>query len=158
MADNTTLCEPCNKVFLRKCDFTRHLTTTKHKKCVESPQPTVYTCDNCNFSTETLCFWNRHIATKKHITNITMNGTKLYKCETCEREDTNYKTHWAHRQKCAVNPANKVYNKFDIQFVIDEIYKDSDNILDAIQRILTIRNEIDNYITDLQNTISNNKI
>ena len=181
MADNTTLCEPCNKQFLRKCDFTRHLTSNKHKKCIESSQPTVYTCDKCDFSTETLCFWNRHISTKKHITNTIMNGTKLYNCKTCDREDTNYKTHWAHRQKCAVNiflghigdiaeqssdmrttmihqfnkiirikRSNKVYNKFDLQFVVDEIYRDYDNMMDVTQHILTLRNEFDNYISDLQ--------
>ena len=32
-----------------------------------------------------------------------MNGTKLYKCNTCNRENTNYKTHWAHQRKCVLN-------------------------------------------------------
>jgi len=97
----STTCESCNIHFKRNCDFKRHLTSSKHQKRLEQQPPSVYTCQPCGFSTTIHCFWNRHTNTKKHIVK-TNDNIRTYACENCNREDTNYKTHWAHRQKCDI--------------------------------------------------------
>jgi hypothetical protein len=91
-------CDKCNITCKKKNDWERHILTSKHlfPKTIEN-----YECKKCKYSTCTLQDWNKHIKTKKHLCDKSM---KIYECNVCNKQFSNYKSQWAHKQRCKEEP------------------------------------------------------
>ena len=88
------VCDKCNITCKKKCDWERHVSTSKHlfPKTIEN-----YECQKCKYSTCSLQDWNKHIKTKKHLCDKLSNN---YECDTCNKQFTNYRSQWSHKKRC----------------------------------------------------------
>ena len=62
---NTYTCSSCNFETKRKYDFTRHISSEKHKLL----SITILDCKICNYKTVKKTDYNKHLSTKKHLEN-----------------------------------------------------------------------------------------
>jgi hypothetical protein len=103
------ICETCDYITSKKCDFNRHLTTRKHlahlletngdiKRCAKN---LLYECSDCNFTTQLKPNYERHSMTEKH-KNILYGKEKEIKhiCSLCNKEYMNYRGLWKHKKIC----------------------------------------------------------
>ena len=91
------VCLECNIRCAKQSDWTRHINTAKHVKQTTVAPQQVFDCSYCQYSTDNVKDWNKHLNTKKH----SQHNVKSYDCSNCEKQFTNYKTCWSHKQKCS---------------------------------------------------------
>ena len=135
------LCEGCNIQCSKRSDWNRHIKTTKHVKQhtpVES-----FDCSNCNYSTNIKKDWEKHLNTKKH----NERDEKTHGCTTCDRIFNNYKTCWAHKQKCLSKTADVDYKN-----IIGRLITENQELRTFF--VTEIRNIISEQSTDTQKILT----
>ena len=97
-------CKSCSIVCNKPSDWTRHLSTNKHKTtlniinaCNENPQNN---CAVCNKLFSTKYELNKHLTTKLHI-NKENKITKVFNCIKCSKIYSSYHSLWQHKRKCS---------------------------------------------------------
>ena len=134
-------CEGCNIQCSKQSDWNRHIKTVKHLKQhapVES-----FDCSNCSYSTSIKKDWEKHLNTKKH----NERDEKVYECPTCDRSFNNYKTCWAHKQKCSSKTADSDYKN-----IIDRLITENQELRTFF--VTEIRNIISEQSTDTQKLLT----
>ena len=118
-------CEICDYNTSRKCNYTKHILTSKHilatngnKKSSESSESSeilydqIYICEICDYNTSRKCNYTKHILTSKHI--LATNSKKSsessesseivyepdYVCKICNKIYHDRSGLWKHQQKC----------------------------------------------------------
>jgi len=155
-------CLACDVKFVRKYDWERHITTEKHKKNAKPDDISVlsvvweesiqveYDCSYCLFHTKIKNDWRRHLETNKHKINFEMEGKQnvKYRCKCCSKSYSNYKTYWAHNNKCMKLFHNeKNGNKTTMKDMFDRM----NNIITSVPMAMNTNqhnNELMNYLIE----------
>ena len=125
------LCEECSVQCTKQSDWDRHIKTAKHLSI--GTQAEQFDCSYCDYSTDNKKDWRKHLNTKKH----NERDEKKYECSTCDRVFNNYKTCWAHKQKCS--------SKANDQNVIDKLISENQELRSFfVQEIRNIMSEQNN--------------
>jgi len=152
-------CEKCRYTTSKKSDYTKHLTTLKHKTGENLATLSIssrkkisheFICDICHYTTSKKTDYDKHLTTLKHKVNIDNNDTikkSQHKiCDGCRKEFNSYNSLWKHKNK---------YNCTNT-----EIGNDNNDITDIIQpnentNIITSEMVIDilKQSKDLQNVL-----
>ena len=146
------VCEECNVRCVKQSDWNRHIKTAKHLSI--GTQSEQFDCSYCNYSTVNKKDWKKHLNTKKH----NERNEKKYNCSTCDREFNNYKTCWAHKQKCS----SKTNDKNIIDKLISENQELRSFFVQEIRNIISEQNnDTQKMLTELVknvNVTNNNTI
>jgi hypothetical protein len=146
------LCEECNVQCTKQSDWNRHIKTAKHLSI--GAQAEQFDCSYCNYSTNNKKDWKKHLSTKKH----NERDEKKYDCSTCDRVFNNYKTCWAHKQKCS----SKANDKNIIDKLINENQELRSFFVQEIRNIISEQNnDTQKLLTELVknvNVTNNNTI
>jgi len=108
-------CKKCDYITYHKGDYTKHISTLKHKKNPnsdileingnkKSPSPSnnyKFTCEMCNYNTNNKRDFDRHNNRPKHInkTNYQIEE-KMNTCDKCNKQFTTTSGLWKHLKKC----------------------------------------------------------
>lgn len=101
-------CNLCDFICSNKQDYTRHLSTRKHKMTPKNAKK--YDCDKCHFVCSKESEWNRHIITRKHTNRTILNVFEqknakkrqtMFTCE-CGKEYTARNSLWYHKKSCSI--------------------------------------------------------
>jgi hypothetical protein len=119
-------CELCHYTTSRITDYTKHISTNKHKTIVleqnvsnlETKKYTDYVCEKCNYSTTVSRDYNKHLHTKKHLENEAGKTKDINRCN-CGKIFIHRSGLWKHRQKCSNQP------------IVAEINEQSTNIVNS---------------------------
>lgn len=155
------ICDVCSVTFRRKCDYTRHLATSKHIR-TKSGAP-VNDCICCAYTTNSLYEWNRHIQTKKHkrrieepqiplstyITNLIEENKEMREFLIDEFRKLSADTSETQKIVSGITLTQNINhrvinNKFNINVFLNEQCKDAENMTDFIQRIVVSREDLEN--------------
>ena len=137
------LCEECSVQCTKQSDWDRHIKTAKHLSI--GAQSEQLDCSYCDYSTDNKKDWKKHLNTKKH----NERDEKKYECSTCSRVFNNYKTCWAHKQKCS--------SKANDQNVIDKLISENQELRSFfVQEIRNIISEHKKETTEIVNKVLEN--
>jgi len=112
-------CDHCYYTTSNKYDFTKHLTTLKHKTNVNNATFSIninsnvvsknanYDCNICNYYSKNKSNYDKHLLTDKHINNcilVNQGEPKETKhiCSQCNKEYSKYNSLWKHKKTCIV--------------------------------------------------------
>jgi hypothetical protein len=122
---STFSCDVCRFQTRNKQDYTRHLSTTKHKHRAHGDENTpdktsTFSCETCLFQTRNKQDYTRHLSTTKHKhraqgdTNSSNNNSAGYSCG-CGKYYAVYGSLWRHKKQCDGTPTQ------DIPIITNEV-------------------------------------
>jgi hypothetical protein len=137
-------CELCDYTTSRITDYTKHISTNKHKTIVleqnvsnlETKKYTDYVCEKCNYSTTVSRDYNKHLHTKKHLENEAGKTKDINRCN-CGKIFIHRSGLWKHRQKCSNQP------------IVAEINEQSTNIVNSDTKDIITNNIPVNLILEV---------
>jgi hypothetical protein len=80
---NQYICEICDFVTSKKCNYDRHLSSKKHIEKVAENNKT-YICEICDYNTNTKYNYDKHLSSKKHIKKRANENVYLFTCDICD--------------------------------------------------------------------------
>jgi hypothetical protein len=177
-------CEICDFSTRNKQEYTRHISTRKHKKNAEGDKrdienapknPPKYSCDICNFITGNKYDYTRHISTAKHKKNAEGDIKRIEKnpppstgfnC-SCGKIYAVYGSLWRHKKTCDRKknvdnrepPANILTNDIVLALInenkeIQKLFMEERKIL--IEKITELSKPQTNMVTNTNSNNSNN--
>jgi hypothetical protein len=104
----TYVCEKCDYITYRKCDFNKHLVTRKHyENTLEIDgnekvfSDIFYKCSDCNYTTNIKVNYDKHLLTYKH-KKILCGKEQQHICNQCNKVYKNYSGLWKHNKICVI--------------------------------------------------------
>jgi hypothetical protein len=115
---STFSCDVCRFQTRNKQDYTRHLSTAKHKHRAQGDEKipnktSTFSCDVCRFQTRNKQDYTRHLSTTKHKhraqgdTNSSNNNSAGYSCG-CGKYYAVYGSLWRHKKQCDGTPTQDI--------------------------------------------------
>ena len=139
-------CKKCDYITSHKGDYTKHISTLKHKKNPnsdileingneKSPSPTnnyKFTCEICNYNTNNKRDLIKHNNRPKHINKTNdQNEEKMNTCDNCNKQFTTTSGLWKHRKKCE-NIVNLPRNNNISVDLIKEVIRESKELQNVL--------------------------
>jgi len=128
---STFSCNVCRFQTRNKQDYTRHLSTAKHKHRAQGDEKppdktSTFSCDICAFHTRNKQDYTRHLSTAKHKhraqgdTNSSNNNSAGYSCG-CGKYYAVYGSLWRHKKQCDGTPSSPPSPIQDIPIITAEV-------------------------------------
>jgi len=165
-------CDKCDFICSKMGDWTRHISTNKHKKRtdVNLQIANLHHCELCDYVCSKNYEWSKHISTSKHIlrTKIPEKNINLvdciehpFVCKICKSRFRAKSTYWNHKQKCISKP--EIYTnelttlqespKIDPMVLIADLLKQNN---DLQKQIIEMAKDVKPIIHNTTNNITNN--
>jgi hypothetical protein len=146
----TYRCDLCDYSTTHKSNFTKHMTSTRHKRNDGEIIPNkTYDCSYCNYVTNQKSHYSDHIASKAHEykKNVAEKGIKPNQCICCLREFNSKTSLWRHKNHC--KPEDHPVN-----IAINESENNKTTANDAVIDVLVKQNdELRNMFVSQQNLV-----
>jgi hypothetical protein len=166
-------CIQCDYFTSKKCDYTKHLLTRKHKNINNFAEK--YQCIPCSYFTSVKCNYTMHLLTRKHksinkidcLDNDSENDNLI---KVLMKENTEFKQLIIEQNKQMIelaknagtnniNSNNKT--KFNLNFFLNDTCKDALNLTDFVSSIKLQLTDLENvgkngYVSGISNIIVKN--